>query len=82
MVSKGQPDKPEKVCGANEVDKICGATEVDGQLKLVIKWKNQENPTLIPYDEAKTKYPYAVLDFYEGCMVWETSDNEANNHDD
>lgn len=64
------------------VEKICGATEVDGQLKFVIKWKNMEQPTLVPYDEAKSKYPLAVLDFYEGCMVWETTENDAKSHDD
>lgn len=63
------------------VDKILGATGITGQLQFFFKWKNQDEPTLVPSDEAKIKYPFSVIDFYESCMVWDTSDNEAEDID-
>lgn len=40
------------------------------------------NPILISSEEAKQKYPYHVLDFYESCLVWESEDEEMDCDDD
>lgn len=59
------------------MDKILGATAVNGQIQFVFKWVDCELPTLVSSDEAKTKYTYHVLDFYEKYLVWH-SDDEAD----
>lgn len=63
------------------MDKILGATGVGRQLQFLVKWKDRDEPTLVSSDEAKTKYPYHVLDFYESCLIWE-SDDEADEDND
>lgn len=71
----------------DQVDKILGATSSSGELKFCIRLKGEELPILITSDEAKQKYPYHVLDFYESCLVWESEedtvdDSGDNNTDD
>lgn len=57
-----------------QAEKILGATSVGGQLQFMFKWKGRDEHTLVPSEEAKHKYTYHVLDFYESCMVWESDD--------
>lgn len=68
----------------DQVDKILGATAADGggQLKFYIRLKGDKNPVLVSSDEAKQKYPYHVLEFYESCLVWESEDEEMDCDDD
>lgn len=49
--------------------KILGATELNGKLQFIYKWNDQDVPHLIPNEEAKIKFPYALMNFYESCMV-------------
>lgn len=65
----------------DRVEKVLGATTIDGQLKLCILLKGDAKPKLVTSDEAKQKYPYRVLDFYESCLVWETDDDETTDGD-
>lgn len=60
-------------------DKILGATEIDGKLHFCIRWKNRNETTLMPSDEAKIKYTYPVLEFYESLMTWESEDDDGTN---
>lgn len=67
----------------DEVDTILGATSSpDGELKFCILLKDKEVPVLITSHEAKQKYPYHVLDFYESCLVWESEESEEDNVND
>lgn len=66
----------------DQVDKIHGATSSDGQLKFYIQMKGEKNPILVPSDEAKKKYTYHVLDFYESRLVWESEDDMNESDDD
>lgn len=62
----------------DQVEKFLGATtadsQSDGQLKFCVLLKGETKPTMITADEAKEKYPYHLLDFYESCLVWESED--------
>lgn len=66
----------------HQVDQILGATTVDGQLKFCIRLQGEKNPILISAEEAKQKYTYHVLDFYESCLVWESEEEGEDLGDD
>lgn len=54
---------------ATEDIKILGATEVNGNLHFIYKRNGEDKPQVMSNDEAKSKYPYPLMDFYESCMV-------------
>lgn len=65
-----------------DIGTIVGATEVDGELKFVFKWKDSGDSVMLNSQEAKIKYPYALIDFYESCMVWETESSDSEDQVD
>lgn len=65
----------------NELEKILGVAAIGGQLQFVMKWKNRDEPTIVPNDEAKLKHTYAVLDFYESYMCWNDDDDDNGDND-
>lgn len=66
----------------DQVDKILGATGSDGDLKFYMQFKGADKPVMVSAAEAKVKYPYHVLDFYESCLVWESEEDEVDASDD
>ena len=66
----------------DKVDAFLGATQNDGQLKFCIRLKGEPEPIMISSDEAKQKYPYHVLEFYEKNLVWESDDDVDGDDDD
>lgn len=66
----------------DQVEKFLGATtaggQPDGQLKFCVLLKGQTKPIMITSDEAKEKYPYRLLEFYERCLVWESEEEEVD----
>lgn len=64
------------------MEKFLGATttggEPDGQLKFCVLLKGQTKPIMITSEEAKQKYPYQLLEFYESCLVWESEVEEVD----
>lgn len=57
-----------------------GATEINDQLKFVIKINGKNDPEIISNEEAKEKYPYAIMEFYESCMEWNSTDSDDSNY--
>lgn len=62
-------------------DVALGVTEINGELNFVFKWKNNDIPELVPSKEAKVKYSYAVIEFYESHVVWDTFEEEIDDYD-
>ncbi|XP_065369069.1 chromobox protein homolog 3-like [Calliphora vicina] len=59
-----------------EVDKILGATKANGCLYLVVKFQGDDEPHMIKSEEANEKIPQMVIKFYEGCLSWDSDDEE------
>lgn len=77
--AKGRKSKTAVVSSddGSKLDKILGATAINGQLQFVMKWKDRDEPSVMPSEEAKIKYTMHVLEFYESYMIWE-SDDDSN----
>lgn len=69
----------------DQVKQIFGATtaggQSDGQLMFCILLKGATKPIMVTSEEAKQKYPYHVLEFYESCLVWESEEDEVDGDD-
>ncbi|XP_031633240.1 chromobox protein homolog 5-like [Contarinia nasturtii] len=63
------------------IGKILGATEINDELKFVFKWTDEDKLSIVSSAEAKMKYPYEVMEFYESRMQWETDDEGVDDDD-
>lgn len=63
------------------MDKILGATAVGGEMRFCVRFKDQDSPSMITSEEAKEKYPYHLLDFYESFLVWESEEENVDDDD-
>lgn len=52
-----------------KVEKIIGITDEPGELTFLIKWKNVNEPDLVPSRFANEKFPQDVIKFYEKKLV-------------
>lgn len=77
-----KPNAVKQTTFDDQVEKIHGATSKDGELKFYIQLKGEGKPSLVSSNEAKKKYPYHVLDFYESCLIWESEDDNLEDDDD
>lgn len=64
-----------------QVEKFLGATvagnQSDGELRFCVMLKGETKPTMITSAEAKEKYPYHLLEYYESCVEWESDEEEV-----
>ena len=51
-------------------EEIVGANILDGELKFLVKWKNDDEGEIIPAKIANVKYPQIVIKFYEKRLNW------------
>ncbi|CAL8085686.1 unnamed protein product [Orchesella dallaii] len=51
-------------------DEVIGATDQGGVRYFLIKWKNSDEPELVPASLANIKCPAVVISFYEMNLVW------------
>lgn len=54
----------------NEPEKIIGSLILNGCLMILLKWKNVEEPDLIPAKEINVKWPQLIIRFYEKHLSW------------
>lgn len=59
-----------------EAEYIIGANEICGRKFLLIKYKDVEQPEMVPATVAHKKITQMVIDFYESRLVWASSDSE------
>ncbi|GIY59849.1 chromobox protein homolog 3 [Caerostris darwini] len=52
-------------------ERIIGAKGVDGELMLLIKWKDYDVADLVPSKTANIKWPQDVIRFYEKQISWQ-----------
>jgi len=56
-------------------EKILGATDSSGELSFLVKWKNLEEPDLVPAKICNHQCPQVVIQFYESRLTWKSSNN-------
>ncbi|GFY61437.1 chromobox protein homolog 1 [Trichonephila inaurata madagascariensis] len=53
-----------------EPDRIVGATEKDGEILFLMRWKECEEPDLVPEKIANVRWPQIVIQFYKERILW------------
>ena len=51
-------------------EKIIGASKADGELKLLMKWRDSDHPELVSAKEANRNCPQIVIRFYQDRIHW------------
>lgn len=59
----------------NEPEKIIGSLTLNGHLMTLLKWKNVDEPDLIPTKEVNVKWPQLIIQFYEKHLLWSNRHN-------
>ncbi|EDV37151.2 heterochromatin protein 1L chromoshadow domain [Drosophila ananassae] len=59
-----------------EPEEIQGAVKQDGVLMIILKFKGQEEPVLIPATEVNQRIPQMVIKFYEERLYMPKSEDE------
>ncbi|GIX76138.1 hypothetical protein CEXT_48001 [Caerostris extrusa] len=62
-------------------ERIIGVKDVDGELMLLVKWKDYDAADLVPSKTANIKWPQDVIRFYEKQIFWEDEKEPPSDED-
>jgi len=70
--------KPKGFSRGLDPERVIGAVNFDGQIQLLVKWKGNDEPDLVPSHEANARCPQKVISFYEERLIWHTHDEDID----